>query len=161
MSAGMGMYIPGNVSVGLLNGAAIPWQRYGDNALLGLLIFMAIVLVPFLVHFFSRKIWKTYVVFLSVLLICMQAVPLGIILGKELPKDPENNVHYVMEKDNEYVLGGRNIVVFILDYTSPLKMDDMLRVFPDVLEPFHDFLFLSNLIRVSRDFPRINLPAYP
>ena len=73
-------YIQGNwlnIDLGALDGTAVEWQNYGDNALFGLALFLAIVMIPFLVHFFSRKVWKGYVIFTSILLTVMQLIPLG------------------------------------------------------------------------------------
>lgn len=140
-------YVQGNylnIDLGALNGEAVEWQKYGDNALAGLAIFILIVLIPFIIHFFSRKVWKTFVIFIPLLLVIMQLVPLGMMLVKEYKNRPDNTTHYVINKDKEFVLGKENIVVFILDYTSPAKMKSMLSLFPNALEPFHDFLQFDN-----------------
>ena len=140
-------YIQGNflnIDLGTLNGETIQWQKYGDNALAGLAVFIGIIMIPFLIRFFSRKLWQFWVIFVSVLLLIMQTVPLGIILGKTFRTPQTGDAHYIMAKDKEFVLGKENIVVFLLDYTSPRKMTNMLRLFPDTLEPFHDFTEFDN-----------------
>lgn len=140
-------YIQGNwlnIDLGTLNGEAVNWESYGDNALVNLAVFMAVLLVPFLVHFFSRKIWKGYVIFTSFLIFVMQLVPLGIMTAEEYRSRPDNSVRYIVSKDREYVLGQENIVVFILDYTSPAEMSKMLAKYPDALAPFNDFLSFDN-----------------
>lgn len=140
-------YIQGNwlnIDLGALNGEAVNWESYGDNALVNLAVFMIILLIPFLIHFFSRKIWRGYVVFTSALLFIMQLVPLGMMIVSEYRNRPETSVRYIVSKDREYVLGQENIVVFLLDFTSPAEMARMLETYPDALEPFHDFECFDN-----------------
>ena len=128
----LAFYIQGNYlnpDLGTLDGKIIDWEGYGDNALINLAIFCLIVTVPFIVHYFSRKIWKRFVIFLSLLLVIMQIVPLSITLVKNRPVT--NEVRYRVMKDKEYVIGKENIIVFILDYTGPEEMYNMLKLFPD------------------------------
>ncbi len=140
-------YIQGNwlnIDLGALDGTAVEWQKYGDNALIGLALFAAIVLIPFLIHFFSRKIWKGYVIFTSLLLVIMQLIPLCMTLYEEYQDKPDSSLHYIVSKDKEYVLGKENIVVFLLDYTGPLEMAALLDKYPEALDPFNDFLCFDN-----------------
>lgn len=140
-------YIQGNwlnIDLGALNGEAVSWESYGDNALINLAAFSLIVLIPFLIHFFSRKVWQGYVIFTSLLLFIMQLVPLGMMIVDEYRNRPETNVRYIVSKDREYVLGQENIVVFLLDFTGPEEMSRLLAKYPDVLEPFHDFTSFDN-----------------
>ena len=140
-------YIQGNwlnIDLGALDGSAVEWQNYGDNALIGLAVFTAIVLIPFLIHFFSRKVWKGYVIFISVLLTVMQLIPLGMTLYDEYRNRPDSKVRYIFTKDKEYTLGKENLVVFILDYTGPEEIAKLLDKYPDALDPFHDFECFDN-----------------
>ena len=133
-----------NIDLGALDGTAVEWQKYGDNALIGLAVFSLIVLIPYLLHFFSRKLWKGYVIFTSVLLIVMQGIPLGMMLINEFRSRSSSPERYLMIKDKEYVLGKENIVVFILDYTGPEEMKALLDKYPGTLDPFHDFTGFDN-----------------
>lgn len=143
----LAFYIQGNwlnTDLGALDGTTVEWQKYGDNALIGLAVFSLIVLIPFLLHFFSRKWWKGYVIFTSVLLLIMQAIPLGMMLINEVRSRPSSGERYLMIKDKEYVLGKENIVVFILDFTGPEEMKALLDKYPGSLDPFQDFTCFDN-----------------
>lgn len=143
----MAFYLQGsylNIDLGPLDGEGVEWELYGDNALSNLAVFLGIMLIPFLIHFFSRKLWRHWVVFTSLLLLIMQAVPLGITLVKEVQNQPVSEEHYVLLKDKEYVLGKENIVVFILDHTGPEELSATLEEYPDMLSPFHDFQQFDN-----------------
>lgn len=140
-------YIQGNWlnnDLGVLDGTAVQWDQYGDNAIISLVIFLLILSVPFLVRFYSRKIWRKFVIFICMLLLIMQGIPLGLMLVQEYRSRPPAE-HYVMKKDEEYVLGQENIVVFILDQTAPTHIRWLNRWYPDALSPFHDFTSFTNM----------------
>ncbi len=140
-------YIQGNwlnIDLGALDGTAVAWQNYGDNALAGFAVFVMIVLIPYLVRFFSRKAWKAYVIFTSVLLLIMQLVPLGMMLTAEFREAPAAEYHYRTAKEKEFTLGSENIVVFILDHFNPEHLAITLDQYPDMLDPFQDFTYFDN-----------------
>lgn len=142
----LAFYIQGNwlnIDLGTLDGSEVDWGAYGDNAAIGLVIFILIVLIPFLLHYYSRKLWKRFVIFVPALLLIMQMVPLTMMLIREY-RDRPSDVHYIMEKDKEFTLGQENIVVFILDLTNPTHISKMLKKFPEALDPFHDFTCFDN-----------------
>ena len=143
----LAFYIQGNwlnPDLGTLDGSSVEWPRYGDNALLNLLVFAIILLIPLLIHFFSRKIWQKFVILISLLLLAMQMVPLGMMLTAEFKNRPPSEYHFRVAKDKEFVLGKENIVVFVLDNTGPEEMTKLLNKYPDSLEFLHDFTFYDN-----------------
>lgn len=140
-------YVQGNwlnIDLGALDGSAVEWQKYGDNALFGLAVFSMIVLLPFLIHFFSRKIWRICVIFISFLLLIMQAVPLGMTIVKDYQEIPSDAYHYRTAKEQEYELGQENIIVFILDHFNPEHLALTLEQYPDMLDAFQDFEYYDN-----------------
>lgn len=142
----LAFYVQGNwlnIDLGVLDGRSVEWHKYGDNALVGLIIFFLITLIPFLIHYYSRKVWKRFVIFVSALLVIMQGIPLGIMLIREFQNRPPAE-HFVMKKDREYVLGQENIVVFILDQTAPTHIEWLRQGYPDALTPFNDFISFDN-----------------
>ena len=142
----LAFYVQGNwlnTDLGVLDGRSVEWHEYGDNAIVGFVIFVLILLIPFLVHYYSRRVWRRFVIFLSALLMIMQGVPLGIMLIQEFRNRPPAE-HYVMKKDREFVLGQENIVVFILDNTAPTHIGWLQQGYPDALAPFNDFTTFDN-----------------
>lgn len=142
----LAFYVQGNwlnVDLGVLDGNSVEWDKYGDNAIIGFVVFLLITQLPFLVHFYSRKIWKKFIVFISILLIFMQGVPLGLMLIREFKNRPPAD-HYIMKKDKEFVLGKENIVTFILDQTAPTHIKWLNTGYPNSLDPFNDFTYFTN-----------------
>ncbi len=145
-----------NPDLGALDGTVIDWQNYTDNALENLAVFSLIMVLPFILHYLSGKLWKNFVIYSSILLTVMQAVPLGIMLVNEYKAHPPVAYHYYLEKDKEYVLGKENIVVFILDWTGPEELAKAKKVNPDLLKPFRDFTQYDNYsTEVFGTFPSV------
>ncbi len=143
----LALYIQGNwmnIDLGALDGEYVDWQKYGDNALINLMFFSLIAAIPFVIHFFSRRLWKNYTIGISIILLLMQSVSFGKIIADELMNRPANNSHYILSKEQEFELGQENIVVFILDTTGPEEIAMLLKRYPDVLTPFHDFQYFDN-----------------
>ncbi len=143
----LAFYLQGNylnTDLGTQGGTGVKWAKYSGSALTDLLVFVLIMLIPFLVHFFSRKLWRRLVVFLPVLLFIMQMVPLGVTIYHAYREQLGITEGYIVRKDREYVLGKENIVVFILDQTGPEEMEKMLAKYPDVLDEFQDFEYFDN-----------------
>ena len=144
---GIAFYVQGNflnINLGSLDGTAIEWHRYSDNALINLGMFSLIMLIPFPIHFFSRKVWKAFLRFVPIVLLAMQIVPLVMMLVQDHLDHPAEQEHFVLKKDREYELGKENIVVFFLDYVGPDAMSAALEKYPDMLDPFHDFHSFDN-----------------
>ena len=140
-------YIQGNwlnIDLGALDGQTILWQNYSNKAIFNFFVFSIIVSIPFLIHFFSRKVWKTAIIFISSLLIIMQFIPLSIKVFDDWKSNSLKSSHYIMSKDLEYEVGQENIIVFILDQTGPEEMNKTLERYPNVLEPFRDFQYFTN-----------------
>lgn len=142
----LAFYVQGNwlnIDLGVLDGNMVEWHKYGDNAIIGFIIFILIMLIPFLIHYYSRKVWESFVIFICALLVVMQGVPLGVMLIHELKNRPSAE-HYIMEKGSEFVLGRENIVVFILDQTAPTHIGWLKQGYPDALASFNDFTSFEN-----------------
>ena len=148
----LAFYIQGNwlnIDLGPLDGTPVEWQNYGDNALVGLVIFSLIMLIPFLVRFFSRRLWRIFVCFISFLLVIMHVIPLGKILIEAYTlQASSDSTRLILSKDREFELGEENIVVFLLDATGPEEMTSLLERYPDVLRPFRDFQYFDNFSSV-------------
>ena len=144
---GLAFYIQGgylNTDLGTQGGKGVVWTKYSGSALVNLAVFVLIMLIPFLVHFFSRKLWRHFVIYIPILLFIMQLIPLGITVYHSYTDNLKYQDHYIVLKDKEYVLGQENIVVFILDETGPEAMEKMLAKYPDALDDLRDFEYFDN-----------------
>lgn len=149
----LGFYIQGNylnIDLGVLDGNVIPWQNYGDNALVNYLIWFFILLIPFMLHYFSGKIWRNFVILTSLALILMQGVSIGIKLYDQYRADKaassEASDQYALSMADQYIFSPeKNVVVFLMDATSEDEIRKALQMYPEMLAPFHDFTCFDNM----------------
>ena len=135
-----------NPDFGTLDGHTINWQSFSRPMLVNLAVWFVILLIPHLIHYFSIRFWKRFVMVISLALILMQGVSLGIKLAEQ--RQPEQavqrNSRYLSDAEMLKVGSGQNIVVFLLDSTSSRDLDEMLEKYPEALQLLHDFTRFTN-----------------
>lgn len=149
-----------NLNLGALDGTAIAWQRYTTHALLNTALWGAIIAVPFIVKYFSRRSFSFMVGFVSFALIIMQTTalftfPFGEekIIERQLAESGEG----YLSVENEFSLSPEeNVVVFILDRCDTIFVDDILSDDPDFLSPMTGFTYFTNATsRYFRTYPAV------
>lgn len=145
-SAALCAYLQGtflNSGLPSLDGTAVQWHYLKAPALINLAIWIVVFLVPFVIHFFSRKVWKKAVVYLSCLLIVMNAAStVSLLFGANLTKS-QSKGYYSREGLYESSDEG-DVVVFLLDYYDNDFMDKDLAAYPDLLDEWTGFTRFTN-----------------
>lgn len=140
------MYL--NINIGALDGTVIPWHRYQGPMLLSLLIWFLILKIPLLIRYFARSNWQNVFSILTVTLLLSQAVaPITMALAQQKPAGTEGEQYPYTELsgDEQFVVSeNENVIVMILDFFSTAYFDDMMEVYPDALDAFHDFTYYNN-----------------
>lgn len=116
------------------------------RGILNLLIWLAVLTGVLILAMLKKELWKRVVLYLSFLLIGMQAVAFVSLLAtapKEAYERPKGAYH-LSEKDQYTVSADKNIIVFVLDYFSSLYLQQMLAIYPDGADCLHDFTYYSN-----------------
>ena len=127
-----------------LDSSDVWWQNYHSSGFLNLCIFLLIVLIPFVIHFFSRKVWKRFIIGFSILFLTFHLVVLGKMLSEEYRRRPSDYTRLIISKSDEFTLGKENIVVFLLNGTGPKEMANALKKYPEMLSALHDFTSYDN-----------------
>lgn len=144
----MGMYIQGaflNPNFGTLDGHSVNWPSFSGMMLINLVIWFAILLIPHLIHYFSNRVWRSFVMLICAAMVLMQAVSLGVKLADQAKTDRGRADSYYLSTEKMFQAGsGKNITVFLLDTTSSSDLLAMLEKYPDALYPFRDFTWYSN-----------------
>lgn len=142
------LYVQGaflNPDFGTLDGHSVNWPGYSKQMLINLLLWAVIILIPFMIHYYSVKKWKTAVVLISSVLIIMQAISLGTKLVDQKKIDAEKTGNYYLSNENMLKLGKKNnVVVFLLDTVSNKVISETVKSYPDILKPFKDFTSFDN-----------------
>ena len=61
------------------------WQDYHTSGFLNLFLFLLIVMLPFVIHFFSHKVWRRFAAGLAVLLLGLMLIPFGKMISDAYP----------------------------------------------------------------------------
>lgn len=142
------LYIQGaflNPDLGTLDGHLIDWTSLSRKMLINLALWFFILLIPYLIHYFSNRSWRRFVTLVSVILILMQAVSLTTKLIDQMHIDRENADDYFFSEENMFHLGKeKNVVIFLLDTISNKDIDQITEAYPDILYQFRDFTRFDN-----------------
>lgn len=116
------------------------------QGILNLMIWLVVLTGVIVLAVWKREIWKKVVMYLSILLIGMQAVALVSLLvtAPEEAYERAKGDDRLWGKDQYTVSADKNIIVFVLDYFSSLYLQQMLAVYPDGADCLHDFTYYSN-----------------
>ena len=151
-------YVQGNllnINLGALDGTPIAWNQYKVHSMINLVIWLMVLLIPYIVHYFSKKIWTKTVKFVSILLIGMQVISL-VFSAADAKPIPHGNAYFASE--NMFNLSAdKNVVVFILDYYDMEYIDSILQEDPDYLKPLSGFTYYKNMVGAyTRTYPAVN-----
>ena len=145
-----------NVDHGTLDGADVAWHDYRVQAILNLVLWGALILLPFLLHYLFPKIWKIAVRALAGLLVVMQTVALIVMLltADSLYDNSENG--YLTREGIYDVSENNNVVVFLLDRFDNKYADAILSSDPTLETKLGGFTFYENFVgSYSRTYPSV------
>ena len=156
-SLSVGLYLQGNflnVDHGSLDGTAIVWQDYQTAAFLGLLFWGVLIVLPFIVQYFSRKAWRRMVTFVSILLIGAQGAALTMLLINTRKLEIHTDNGYLTREGMYEVSDKKNVIVFLLDRFDKTYADHQLEGYssgkttlaadPEIAEGLRGFTYYEN-----------------
>ncbi len=151
-------YIQGNflnIDHGTLDGSEIVWQNFKIPAMLNLLFWAVIIVIPIALQFFSRKIWKSAVRIVSVILIGAQTTALISLLATV--KFTNVSDDGFLTKDSIYeVAPEKNVIFFLLDRFDKRYADIQFQKYPELKELFDGFTYYENFTgSYSRTCPSV------
>lgn len=119
-SVGLAGYLQGffNVDHGSLDGASIVWQNFKGQAMLGLLLWGVLIILPLALQYFSRKLWRRIVCALSAVVVGAQVVALCTLIFPILYSGGFNDISssgFLTRDGISTVSEQKNVVVFLLD----------------------------------------------
>ncbi len=151
-SLAVGCYLQGNlfnINHGSLDGTAIVWQNFKVGALLGLLGWIVIFLIPVVIQYFSSKIWRYTVNIVSGILVAMHVIPLAVLVITTINtgaiKGGVGDYGYLNRNGIYEVSDKKNVVVFLLDRFDKRYADEQIKRADDVVtEGLKGFTYYAN-----------------
>ena len=145
---GFAFYIQGNFLLsdyGILDGQAINWSIYKNQAVFNSFVWLACLLIPFfLIRLLKQKAFKIFAA-VSGIFICMQIVSLTTLLVTT-PFKTDNDRYYLSNDGMFEVSAEQNVIVFLLDAFDAEYMDHILKDSPEFFEPLDGFTYFHNCV---------------
>ena len=107
-----------NGSLGTLTGETIDWVNHKTEMVLNLAVWAVVLIVFLLIMYLNRKLWRGFVLSVSVLLVVMQAAPtVGILAGAYAEAETDEISDYFLSADGMFDYSSENnTFVFVVDY---------------------------------------------
>ncbi|NLB50438.1 MAG: LTA synthase family protein [Clostridiaceae bacterium] len=145
-----------NSSLGRLTGDTIAWETLSGSMAVNSLLWLLILLIPFLLRLLSRKTWWHAVHLLPLILVLSQLISsLSLYVGDPRLKKGFSS-RYLSNQGLYEVADGHNIIVIILDRLDNRFIESVIRDQPDYFDRLDGFTrFTNNLSSYSQTFPSI------
>lgn len=145
-----------NIHTGQLTGDAIPWQNYKWPAMFNLLLWVVLLCLPLVLHYFLPRLWRGLLVFLPLLIVGMQLVALIISLGGSGVLDERRPGRYLSTDGINEVSAQENVLVFILDRLDQEYVAQLMYEKPDFFDRMEGFTYYPNSTSLyCRTFPSV------
>lgn len=137
-----------NRNIGILNGQLYDWKKHMAASIWNLIIWIAFLLFPFLLHQFRKNIWNKVIIFVSILLLIMQGASLTVSLIRA-PKEAFSMRNFYFDNSEQYYVGREeNVILFVLDAVDNRYVMELLEKESDVFEKYRDFTLYTNTCSV-------------
>ncbi len=101
-------YLQGNFlngkQLGALTGDAIKWESRKGLMVRDLLVWLLVFLVPFVILYFSKKVWKKTLIYVSAALVVMQSVAFVTLFTSGTVNTAANKNNYLIQKKKGNIL---------------------------------------------------------
>ena len=150
--AGLGLYLQGNlISIrygsGVMDGTAIQWQHYTKYAVVNTAVWIACIILPFvLMHFLKKEKTRTVLIAAALFLTAIQVPALVVQLAGFRPNDQELTV----TRDGIYELSDReNTILIILDTMDEEYYREFIEDHPEYTQQLTGFVHYPNTLAAA------------
>ena len=147
-----------NGSLGILTGDPISWHNMKPELFKNIFIWLALLLIFFLVMYAHRKFWSKMVTYVSLLVVVMQLVPFIGILGGAYDSESSDLGDCRLTTNGMYEYSSKdNVFVFVLDRLDFDYVEDVLKKDPDFFNRLDGFTGYDNAMSAfARTKPALN-----
>jgi len=141
-----------NGNLGALTGDPIDWMSYKSKMIWGLVIWSLVLLAVMTVLYFRRKLWRKCVIFISLVLVVIQLVPMiGIFTGAYdgISSAASSLDDFYLSRDEMFNFSKeKNVIVFVLDRLDYDFIEELKQDHPDFFDKLNGFTSYTNAISV-------------
>ncbi len=147
-SIALGLYIQGNfmnINYGVLDGNNIPWEKYTLWAIANVIIWIIIIIMPFILKKFKPTIFQRIVPVLSYVIILVQVVTIGV-LSITIKKDDDMSQYFLSQNNMLELSVNKNIVIFVLDTFDDVLFKEIIEGDSSYTEKLEGFTYFENSV---------------
>jgi len=146
-----------NGIIGELTGDAILWHRYSTLTIINLCVWVVIVAVPFVIHYFSAKLWQYFAIFTCALIVVVQTVGLASVSQELTTERPYAERSLALTAEGIMELSSqKNIIVFVLDSLDSIYIDAIKEADPRFFDDLDGFVEYNDFsTRYTRTIPSV------
>lgn len=117
------------------------------QGIVNLVIWIAIILAVIILALKKKDIWKKFVQYISVFLLCIQLVALVSLLvtADEDAYKYQEGAWHLSGEDQYMVSADKNVIILILDWFSNQYLAPLQTAYPGATDFLHDFTYYSNM----------------
>ena len=154
-------YLQGNFlngkQLGALTGDAIKWESRKGLMVRDLLVWLLVFLVPFVILYFSKKVWKKTLIYVSAALVVMQSVAFVTLFTSGTVNTAANKNNYLTTKEEGEYSTKHNTLVFLLDRLDYDHIEEIQTKDPSFFNKLDGFTSYNNAMSEhTRTKPAIN-----
>ena len=142
-------YLQGNFMngrLGALTGDAVKWQGEKGGMVRNFLLWVLIFLIPYVILYFSRNVWKKVLAIGSVGLVVMQSVALVTIFTGGTAETAADKNNYLTTEGLGAYSSQKNTLVFLLDRLDYDHIAEILKQDPTFFNKLDGFTSYNNAI---------------
>lgn len=137
-----------NRNLGLVMGDKVDWDKYEVFGIITLLIWIALLALPFILSLIFKKTWKRFGFAVPGFIGAMHIISLIILLITT-----DNNIFIyrndLLDGKDQYVVSAKkNIVTFVFDAVDNTYFEELLDTRPEVFDELEDFTLYTNTCSV-------------
>ena len=145
-----------NLDFGQLTGDSIDWPAYRVHSIINTLVWVLLVSLPSIVHYFSKVLWRGLCIALPVLLVTIQLVSLLVSFATTDVLRYRGNEKYLATTGMYEMSEKDNIIVFLLDRLDEAYIQTVLKENPHYFDDLDGFTrYTDNITAYCRTYPAV------
>lgn len=143
---GLMLYVEGNFlpsDYGLLDGSEIPWEEYKAQGIINSVIWIVMLLLPFITYFILNKRAIRAMKYIAVFIVAIQAVTLTFML---CTTPLEKETRYLSNIGKFELSKNHNVIIFVLDAFDMAIFDSIYEESPEFFDPLEGFNIFTDVV---------------
>ena len=132
-----------NIKLSEVDGGPMQWEELGGFPIINAVIWVGFIIAVLCIYWLVPKYWKVISMAGAGFLSAIQLVAVVSLIITMPPE--EKDISLNVSGEQQYMVApDDNIIVFVLDTLGDVRLEEMLKIYPDALDGLEDFTFYNN-----------------